>query len=63
MSGADVIATASYQLNIDLIQKDLKCSYEEARELIKKSVKIAKEALQESKCGSLKSDFLYFIKN
>lgn len=50
-SGAQVITTASYQLNIDLLMDVLKCTLEEAKDLLKKSVRIAHEAIKEANLG------------
>lgn len=46
-NGAQVITTASYQLNIDLLTDVLKCSVEDAKRILKKSARLAHEAIQE----------------
>lgn len=50
-SGAQIITTGSYQLSIQLLEEELDLEKEDAKEYIKKSVKLAKEAILESKCG------------
>ncbi|CAF0769218.1 unnamed protein product [Brachionus calyciflorus] len=51
-SGSDIITTASYQLSVDLIEENLKCTNQKAYDIIKQSFRIAKEAVKEANLGS-----------
>ena len=62
-SGAQIITTGSYQLSIQLLEEELDLEKAEAKDYIKKSVKLAKEALVESKCGKKKKKQFVFIAN
>jgi homocysteine S-methyltransferase len=46
-SGAQILETASYQLSIENLTKELKCSDLEAKNYIRKSVLIAQESIRE----------------
>ena len=50
-SGAKIIATGSYQINIDNLMSELKISADEAKVIIKRSVEIAIQARKESNQG------------
>lgn len=51
LAGADFLSTCTYQASIMGFQKYLNLNYEQSFELIKKSVKICRQAIAESNSG------------